>query len=585
MCGPGLALIGLGAAAAAVGTAGSAVGWTGKAAQALGLILVLYGLLAGRRGARLLREASGGDPVVSIRRFGPEFHAMADSAAEGVLILDGQGRIAFVNPRLAEMIGFPAAEIIGRPIADLVSRRFSESDREPALKRLQEGTARGLEIPLRRPGESDCLCRFNSTAVRGAGGPDRGVVVMASDISERRIFEKALSDARTALEKKVEERTAQLKKTVAALETEMARHRQAQQQLLRLSRVFMDAADPIIIEGLDGKIIEMNREAEKAYGWKSDELIGESIQHLFPARRREKAEWLRRLCSQGAEIRDWEGVRQDRLGREIPILLALYPLHDEAGRINAIASIAKDITLRKQMEAVLKESQERLKALSRKSIEALENDRKAVSRELHDGIGSGLAAVKFLLEEVAEQMRGASLPGVALLGKGISHLTAIIKESKRLSVNLRPLSLDDLGLLATIEGYIKQFKDQNKRMAVETRIEMPEDRIPDALKIVLYRILQEALANVARHSSADHILICLRQQEETLELAVEDNGCGFDIEQHLKSKDPFSGFGLKSMRERAEICNGTFSVSSAPGQGTALRIKLPLEGAPQQPLA
>jgi PAS domain S-box-containing protein len=578
--GLGLALTGLGLAAAALVPAGSFLDWLGRLTQGLGQLFLPFGLVAARRGPRSLSDRWGGDLVGSLRLrfFEDEQRAVMEAAAEGVLVLDERDTVAYASQRLAEMIDRPAAAIFGRPLADLLSQRLLPPERERFRQRLREADQKDVEIPFDRPGETDCWIRLNSSIIRDARGRLRKVVLVLSDITELRAFDQALRQARAAHEKTVEERTAQLQETVKALEKEMAERHVAQRQLSQLSRVFMDAADPIIIEDLSGTVTAMNREAEKAYGWKSDELIGESIYHIFPSRRRERAGWLRKLSGQGAEIRDWEGVRQDRTGKEIPVLLTLFPLHDETGRISALASIAKDISIRKKLEGVLKESQERLKEISRKSIDALEADRKAVSRELHDGIGSSLSAVKFLLEEVAEQLREAPAAAGPLLMKGIAYLSDIIKESKRLSVNLRPLSLDDLGLLATITGYIRQFKEQNPRITTVAHIEISEDEIPDTLKIVIYRILQESLTNVARHSQAGRIDIRLKQQNDLIELEVEDDGRGFDLRRQMDNKDPFSGFGLKSMQERAEICCGTMSIATEPGHGTRLRIKLPLGG-------
>ena len=163
------------------------------------------------------------------------------------------------------------------------------------------------------------------------------------------------------------------------------------------------------------------------------------------------------------------------------------------------------------------------------------------------------------------------------LEKVISQLIDTIKETKRISAKLRPSTLDDLGLLPTISWYTRTFGESYGKVRVIQQIALAEQDIPDPLKITIYRVLQEALNNVGKHSKADTAQIRLRKHHDVIELEVEDNGCGFEVERALSGYDPLSGYGLKSMKERAEICGGAFSVQSLTGEGTLIRITLPAE--------
>jgi len=338
----------------------------------------------------------------------------------------------------------------------------------------------------------------------------------------------------------------------------------------------MDAADPIIIENLSGTIFDMNREAERAYKWKRQELIGKSIKSIIPQECHQRAEQMRRYCLNGEEVRNWEDLRQDQLGRNFFVMVTAFPLNDESGKPAAIVTIAKDITFRKQMEEELKKSHQRLQDLSLKSIEALEFDRRNVSRELHDSIGGSLAAVKFGLEEIVEKITQRPDQTAESLGKYIAYLADIIKETKRITANLRPLSLDDLGLLATIDGLIRQFRQQYSNIEVINQIDICEEEIPDSLKIVVYRILQEALNNCAKHSMADTVHVSLRKKGNEIEFELKDNGCGFNVEEVLNRDDPLIGDGLQNMQERAEICGGLFCLDTKPGAGTTIRLQFSL---------
>ena len=407
-----------------------------------------------------------------------------------------------------------------------------------------------------------------------------GVNVVAEDITERKKAEEALKKARHSLEIKVRERTAQLQATVTSLEKEMQARKILENQLRQWSRVFMDAADPIIIEDLSGIIIDMNRQAEREYGWKRSELIGKSIRSLIPPARYHWAEQLRERCRRGEEVRNWEGMRQDQKGRIFSVLVTAFPLLDESGKIISLATIAKDITLRKQMERELEQSQEYLRELSRKSIEALENDRRTTAKELHDSIGASLAAIKFRLEGIVEEIAQKPQKAADSLDETISYLQAAIKETKQISANLRPTMLDDLGLLSTITWYLRQFTEQFSHIQLIPQIEIRDEDIPDTLKIVIYRVLQESLHNAAKHSEATEIYIGLKSDADRIVLEVADNGCGFDVQKTLSRQDPLSGFGLASMRERAEIVGGSLAINSSPGKGTCISMILPLCRAP-----
>jgi len=397
------------------------------------------------------------------------------------------------------------------------------------------------------------------------------------DSIEHKKTGEALKDFSPQLEKRVKERTVELEDAVTKLQNEIAECKSVQTKLHQLSWVFRDAADPIIIEDLSGTIIEINREAERSYGWSRDELIGKSIKNLLLPERYQIAWQLRQQCLNGQEVRNWEGYRVDKYGRVFPTLLTAFPLMDENGRIEFIATINKDISILKNLELQLLDSQRRLKEFSRKSIEALEADRKAVSRELHDSIGGNLAAIKFALESIAKTIAEKPDAATASLEKTILRLADTIKDCKRLSANLQPEIIDDRGLLPTIDWHIRQFRQHHSQINIIQLIDVDEREVPELLKIVIYRVIQEALNNAAMHSKADTIYIRLKKSGNYLEAEVEDNGRGFDFKEVSNRGDRISGFGLKSMRERVEIIGGSFSAHSLLGAGTRVRIALPLD--------
>jgi len=379
------------------------------------------------------------------------------------------------------------------------------------------------------------------------------------------------------LEKTIKDRTIDLQDAVTNLENEISERKSVQTKLHQLSWVFRDSADPIIIEDLSGTIIEINRETERSYGWSRDELIGKSIKNLLLPDRYQFAWELRQQCLNGHEVRNWEGYRIDKYGRVFPTLVTAFPLMDENGRIEFVTTITKDISIIKNLELELRDSQRRLKEFSRKSIEALEADRKAVSRELHDSIGGNLAAIKFAMESIVKKIVEKPDAATTSLGKTILHLAETIKECKRISANLRPEIIDDRGLLPTIDWHTRQFSQHYNQIKIIQQLDVDEQEIPELLKIVIYRVIQEALNNAAMHSKADTIYIRLKKSGNYFEAEVEDNGRGFDFKEVSNCSDRSSGFGLKSMRERVEIIGGSFSVHSLMGAGTRVRIAVPVD--------
>jgi len=221
-------------------------------------------------------------------------------------------------------------------------------------------------------------------------------------------------------------------------------------------------------------------------------------------------------------------------------------------------------------------SRRQLRMLSQKTLELLESDRQMIAKELHDSIGASLAAIKFSLEGWLE-MYGEQLPSNEIpFDRIITHIMETIKETKRISANLRPTTLDDLGLLATAQWFCRNLAGLYQGIRITPRFDVSEADIPEAMKIVVYRVMQEALSNAAKHGQAQNISVSLILIDGHLELTVTDDGCGFDRESVMGTEDTLSGFGINSMRERVEICDGRFDIRTRIGEGTRIHASLPV---------
>ena len=238
--------------------------------------------------------------------------------------------------------------------------------------------------------------------------------------------------------------------------------------------------------------------------------------------------------------------------------------------IESMAPLIGEAINRFSLEEEIKESEARLRHLSTELLTVQENERKRIARELHDGIGQTLAAIKFGLESKLGQMRkGAAPPGVSIESI-ISLAQNGIEESRRIQMDLRPSILDDLGILATLSWFTREFQKVYSHISIEKGIDIQENEVPDSLKIALFRVMQEAMNNIAKHSKADRVRLSLRKIEDRIELSIEDNGVGFDLENYRK------GLGLTSMRERTELSGGSFAIESTPGKGTVIKASWPI---------
>ena len=226
--------------------------------------------------------------------------------------------------------------------------------------------------------------------------------------------------------------------------------------------------------------------------------------------------------------------------------------------------------------AELLQSQTRLRRLSRKILASQENERKVLAREIHDSISGDLAAIKICLEDKLYRKKKNLPDDNVSLEKLITIINHTIQETRRISARLRPSMLDDLGLVSTINWYCRKFRDYCPQIRIKKHLEIEENDVPDQLKVVIYRILQEAMHNVARHSDADRVRISLKRSGNELALSVEDNGCGLEVERICINPDSMGGYGMANMRERAETCGGRLEVASEPGAGTAVRLTLPV---------
>lgn len=316
------------------------------------------------------------------------------------------------------------------------------------------------------------------------------------------------------------------------------------------------------------RMIYVNPVFEDIWGRPVREVMNDAgvmFEHVLPG----DADFARELEKREKQGRQAQGeFRIQAPGKGVRwIWYRSFPILDNNGRVYRVAGAAEDVTWRKSVE-------DKLRKLSLKVLSAQEVERKRIGRELHDGAGQTLSAIKILLERETARIR-TEHPGIDVgpLMKIAPYISEVIVEVRRILMDLRPSMLDDLGLVAAMNWFCREFEVQYPQIKVRTDIAVDEDAVDDTEKTVLFRVMQEAMHNAAKHSGADWVEVVLGRRNGRLELTVCDNGVGFDV-----AEENFRGVGLAGMRERMELVSGDFAIDSRPGEGAKVRASIKVNG-------
>jgi len=235
-----------------------------------------------------------------------------------------------------------------------------------------------------------------------------------------------------------------------------------------------------------------------------------------------------------------------------------------------VETLRKQVAEQENRQAEHNRTEKALRHLFSQALSAQENERKRIGRELHDSVCQTMLALKMHMEtEFAKLSKRITEDDLVRLMGIISYIQQAITELRGIIMDLRPSVLDEFGLVAAINWFCRKFPERHGNMLIETDLEVEEANIPESQKTVLFRVIQEGLNNVAKHSRADFARVALKKTENSLELTIEDNGMGFNPNRSS------AGIGLTGMRERVEMASGALCVESSEGSGTRVRAVLP----------
>lgn len=466
---------------------------------------------------------------------------------DGIFTIDEHLRVVTVNPAALRMFGSTAAETVGSSILRLLApglrdvladslRQFAESDLLDAPLPHADGLlglrADGSVFPI-----EGSICRAD----------------VANPIATYRHFTLVLRDTSESNQLKAE--------------LDAWKHR---------FKLIFDLAPVAMWITENDKVVFANRACESLFGAHDRaQILGKSIYMLLhPASHRSVMHKVSLTLSGAAQATTVNEriARFDGTVREVEIAIAALPDHGST----TVQMVITDVTLRKEERQQLEHSRHELRRLSASVVEAREEERRRIARELHDELGQRLSALKMDLSSLGHDMHRPAYDGrIAAMMEMLDETVASVR---RIAADLRPMMLDDLGLNAAIEWL---GRESARRMGMEVTVRLGEvDPVLDSrASTAVYRMVQEALTNVARHARATDVRIDLRQANDELVLTVHDNGVGFPSSNPHKE----GSFGLMGIRERAYLLGGSLEVDNPPGGGGRITVRLPLQKTRSEP--
>ena len=503
-----------------------------------------------------------------------------DTIREGVLVTDSDNRIISVNPAFTTITGYQAEEAIGRDPSFLGGGTHLPQFYEAMWRSLhQDGSWYGELVNRRKNGER-FVESLSITPMRAPDGAISHFVGVFSDITERKLAEAALRELHRELDQRVIDRTAELLRANEHLQLEVQQRERAQEALRDAERFFhatIDSlTDRVLVLDQAGCLVHANQACLAFVG-----QIAQPLQYLEFCET--DARWQRGAGRElAAGIRAVIAGRADAFALEYEFATRSGPRWSQArvsrflgeGPLRVVVAHT-DITERMLMDGALRQSHAQLRQLALHLETAKEDERKRISRDIHDELGQNLLALRIDISMLSARTEGSHPRLHRRVGAVLSNVDTTIKSVRGIMNELRPMALD-LGLQAAIEWQVGDFR---KRSGVACRLLIRDEALFAAIgsqvEIVLFRIVQEALSNVMRHAQASQVEIELSSDACAVYVAISDNGIGITPQQQRKKQC----FGLIGIAERVTALGGHFEVGlPASGAGCRLALHIPLQG-------
>jgi PAS domain S-box-containing protein len=469
---------------------------------------------------------------LELREAEEKFRSLVEKSLVGVYIIQ-DSKFAYVNPKICEEYGYSREELIGADISITAKDKAEMKKVNEHIRSRLAGEEDSVHYEMRLKKKDSTLIDVEVFGSRTQYKGRSAIIGTLINITERK-----------------------------RAELQLLQSRQKYKLLFESNPVPM-----WMFSKVDFSIIDVNDAACKLYGYSRDEFLKMNIRDMRPV------EDIPRFVEKISEMRAtntnqgiWRHRKKD--GNIISVEVIGNDITYQ-GRSVRLA-LANDVTDKIAAEEGLKKSYEEIRQLTEHLQNIREEERTSIAREIHDELGQQLTVLKMDVSWIDRKLSNVDPAIKEKLSDLINVLNQTVKTVRRISSELRPSLLDDLGLVAAVEWHLKEF---GKRCAIKTQFDAPvkELSLNDATKTTLFRIMQESLTNVARHSHAKTVKVNLFESSENIVLRIEDDGIGFDEKKAANKRT----LGILGMKERTAMIGGKYKISSGEGKGTTVLVSVP----------
>lgn len=377
---------------------------------------------------------------------------------------------------------------------------------------------------------------------------------------------------------------------------------QADKAIGLLAAIVDSSDDAIVSKTLEGIITSWNKSAERLFGYPASEAVGQHISLIIPLDRRDEETVIIDHIKKGERIEHFDTIRVRKDKTLLDISLTISPVRDASGKIIGASKIARDVTQRKRMERALRESEGRyrtladalesqvqlrtqeleksnsdLRDLSGRLLESQDHERRHIARELHDSAGQTLAALGMQLGKISADAK----KNPAQLAKDVQGAEELVRhlsnEIRTTSYLLHPPLLDEAGISSALSWYVQGLAERSS-LAIDLKVPDNFGRLPSEMELLIFRLVQECLTNIHRHSESKTARIRVEREDSNVRVEVEDHGKGMSPERLAEIQSQGTGVGIRGMRERVRHFRGDLVIESN-GSGTKVYATLPLKTA------
>jgi PAS domain S-box-containing protein len=477
------------------------------------------------------REAAGFiqrcETEIRLRESEDHFRAIVETTPECVKLVASDGTVLHMNSPGLRMVGAESCEsVVGKSVYDLIA-----------------------------PHDRARFRTFNKTICEGQKGSLEFDIIGLN--GTRRHMETHAAPLR-----RPDGSTVQL-----AVTRDITGRKRAEEAQHRLASIVESSDDAIISKDLNGIITSWNSGAERIFGFSAREAVGQPISIIIPAELQDEDVDILARLRLGERIHHYDTIRRTKSGARRHMSLTISPLRDSYGRVVGASKIARDITERRRAERAMKEVE-----IAGRLLQLQDEERRHIARELHDSVGQQLAALSMNISNVSKEKEKLSESASRSVEDNLVLVRQVLEEIRTLSHLLHPPLLDEVGLHSALTEYVNGFVERSK---IQVRLEIPGDleRLPREYELSLFRIVQECLTNIHRHSGSSTAVVRLFRTPDEITLEVSDQGHGIDPDtQERFFAGRTSGVGLRGMRERVRQIGGALQIQSTASGTTVLAI-------------